>query len=659
MRCYQCSFTVLFLAVGMSMVPLPASAQLLDLNGDPGAVMDNHGDSHIYFSPEHGDITLDIWGSSIVCTGDSIRIRVLTEDGAFVHPTLPSDYYTFQVPLDIDQDPATGIQSGSLQGADYHVHLNTQDASLILSETWTWQGDYSVTTYDNGLEAIIPLSAMGGDDGLLDYRVNSSIYLGGGASTFILDYIPDAGPATSYASGSSGLYWTGASGDDAGFAGNWADDPIGTIAVSPPNNTTDVTFDTRLDPSAPEGGYWGDHYLVSIDSANDLNTGNVTVMADYHFNDDYPYTYANWNVHGGIDIVGDGRMVIDGKMTVDLRPAGAEGDMHITSTEYLPLIVHQGNLYVDELIVDTTSAASFSNDSSLSARYVEVGAGGELKLYGGNHNVTQKVLVNGTLYSNGDAGFVAPLVEVSNGGTLQIYDSKVFYGNTTASVYGDVDNAGTLIIGSLHPTPSSALNTGTIDGNYTQLSTASLVCQIAGTLPEDGDSAVQGYEYLHVKGDADLAGTLDVSLSFGFTLQMNQVFNVLRIDGTQTGQFDGLIEGDWYFNDPATGVDLFITYTGGDGNDVCLVSLYKNGDSNTDLRVDANDLARIGLNWSPTGTDNTWGDGDYDGDGDVDADDLAQIGLNWSPGGYAATPEPASLSLLAFGALTLCRRNRR
>ena len=48
-------------------------------------------------------------------------------------------------------------------------------------------------------------------------------------------------------------------------------------------------------------------------------------------------------------------------------------------------------------------------------------------------------------------------------------------------------------------------------------------------------------------------------------------FNILRVGGTLTGQYDGLDEGSRVDN--FSGQDLFITYAGGDGNDVTLFTV--------------------------------------------------------------------------------------
>ena len=56
-----------------------------------------------------------------------------------------------------------------------------------------------------------------------------------------------------------------------------------------------------------------------------------------------------------------------------------------------------------------------------------------------------------------------------------------------------------------------------------------------------------------------------------FELAEEMSFNILRVGGTLTGQYDGLDEGSLVGN--FSGQDLFITYAGGDGNDVTLFTV--------------------------------------------------------------------------------------
>ena len=102
-----------------------------------------------------------------------------------------------------------------------------------------------------------------------------------------------------------------------------------------------------------------------------------------------------------------------------------------------------------------------------------------------------------------------------------------------------------------------------------------------------GTVAHTGFDQVMVTGNAILAGTLDVSLIDGFALGGNDVFEILDVGGTLTGQFSGLGEGARVGN---FGRDLFITYVGGDGNDVALYTTERPGDFNSDGLVDGSDF---------------------------------------------------------------------
>ena len=85
------------------------------------------------------------------------------------------------------------------------------------------------------------------------------------------------------------------------------------------------------------------------------------------------------------------------------------------------------------------------------------------------------------------------------------------------------------------------------------------------------------------------------------------------------------------------------------------------GDADLDGYVDDDDLNLLISSWNQSGN---WGNGDFSNDGFVDDDDLNLLLSNWHTGtpppmGQGAIPEPATLSLLVFGAIFALRRQRR
>ena len=96
-----------------------------------------------------------------------------------------------------------------------------------------------------------------------------------------------------------------------------------------------------------------------------------------------------------------------------------------------------------------------------------------------------------------------------------------------------------------------------------------------------------------------------------------------------------------------------------------LVKFTYNGDLNLDGRVDDNDVTFFNLFYDGGITaSHYWNEGDIFGyDGRVDDNDVTILGLTYGLGIGdplgAAAPEPATLGLVALGALTLFRRSRR
>ena len=84
------------------------------------------------------------------------------------------------------------------------------------------------------------------------------------------------------------------------------------------------------------------------------------------------------------------------------------------------------------------------------------------------------------------------------------------------------------------------------------------------------------------------------------------------------------------------------------------------GDSNLDGEVGLSDLVTLATNYNQAGI---WYDGDFNGDGIVSLADLTSLATNFGAETVviegAPIPEPATLSLLALGWMTLAKKRRR
>jgi len=214
-----------------------------------------------------------------------------------------------------------------------------------------------------------------------------------------------------------------------------------------------------------------------------------------------------------------------------------------------------------------------------------------------------------------------------------------------------VNNGGTLA-------PGRSIGFTDVDGSYAQASLGTLQIDISGS--DNSDPLTPDYDAVHVTSGVDLAGTLELNW-FPMTADPNSRFggpyDVITYSGAGgfAGGFDaftGTIDDSY-----VAGVNYASPL--GDGVYAVRVTLHDvlAGDCDLDGDVDDSDLAAIeaGLNRA----DAEWPDGDMTFDGAVDHLDYLVWKDNAGAAVPGALPEPATVTLIALGALALAGRRRR
>lgn len=164
----------------------------------------------------------------------------------------------------------------------------------------------------------------------------------------------------------------------------------------------------------------------------------------------------------------------------------------------------------------------------------------------------------------------------------------------TGSVQAPVTNRGTVSPGASAGILSVAEYFQVTADPNTEVISGVLKIELAGS--DNSDPNNPQFDQLLVAGDATLGGELDVSMIFPFAPSPGQSFEIIDIGGLRTGTFSGLPElgfvGDY------GAANLFITYSGGDGDDVALLSALP-GDFDVDGDVDGDDFLKWQRGESP------------------------------------------------------------
>ena len=292
--------------------------------------------------------------------------------------------------------------------------------------------------------------------------------------------------------------------------------------------------------------------------------------------------------------------------------------------------------------------------SNSATNYIDVIAGT------GNVTITGPVTNGGTATASG--------LTMTGAGTLTLSGTNSYTGATTVSA-GKLLVNGSLAAGSAVSVASGATlgGIGTI-GGAVSVATGGILAPGASAGPlstgpvtmaansiyqwEIGSSAA---DKVVVTGNLTLTAGWKLSLaSYGGAVPANYVMYDLF---TYTGSFGGSIVAN-VIAKPADWPDFKIRQDTTPGAGRVYLMFGQPGDTNNDGVVDAADYITVKKNFGKAllGAVN----GDFNDSGQVDWADLAILMKNFGAGAGApgVTPEPATLGLLAIGALALLRRRR-
>ena len=292
-------------------------------------------------------------------------------------------------------------------------------------------------------------------------------------------------------------------------------------------------------------------------------------------------------------------------------------------------------------------------------------------------------IVEGIFVENGSVG-------VSESGSLQLTTVTTSgTGKVSGSGAGGELAIGTLVINNTNGLQSSASiynrlsGTGSwTGGNGVIIKTGATVAPGAsvGTLNDGGgdltmeSGAIYEWEIAGATGtpgiDWDLLKAANITFLGDLTFKVLDAGLAGHLDGSQefivadvTGTIDDANMGAVTFDLPGwTGGSLAVVEDSIDGGyDLVLTGLVTSvpGDADDNGVVNAADYIILKTNMG-MGTGATTADGDFNGDGKVDWTDLQLLQDNYGEGSGASgsIPEPATLGLLAFGAMAVIRRRQ-
>jgi len=198
MRFYKTFAGLAFIIITM---PVQSSASSLNCPALPNAVSDPVGDAQTFQVS-----TPDIVCAAVYTAGKDLQLAVTFNPATFDQATASVAFE-----LDTDRNPATGVPPTNppgpylgVIGVDFSVLFRARN----FGGNWVvdaWDAPHTpvvgpIQYFDNGMLASIPVSALDGTDGILNYVVESQTQLSETTWTFIGDYTPGFGQIATTAS---------------------------------------------------------------------------------------------------------------------------------------------------------------------------------------------------------------------------------------------------------------------------------------------------------------------------------------------------------------------------------------------------------------------------------------------------------------------------
>lgn len=392
-----------------------------------------------------------------------------------------------------------------------------------------------------------------------------------------------------FATGQGGVMVSGGSQWDVNGDVSVADglNGFGTVIVTGPQSALNAGNHSSDNFNVGENGFGTlqvadeaeiNSFSTSIGGQSD-STGIASISGDAMWNvSDHLYIGREAGSTGTVNLTGfDSELNVAGSLFVG-GESGGMGTLNISSGGDVDL------MFVGQVIVNELSTVNHDSGSITAPQIINHGAmffSSNATLFSsleitesGFADASQLLSITGKLDNNGQC-------QINAGGKIRVFGDRL----SGAGIFtgtGELDCRANFSPGAQY------FDVGTIavDGDLILADVSLARFDIGGSSPSE-------YDRLVVDGDLDLeGGELSISGYGTFQFADGQIFELIDLGGTRTGTFDGLPEGALVDN--IDGINLFISYFGGDGNDIVLTAsgtpiLY--GDVNLDQAVNLLDVA--------------------------------------------------------------------